>query len=98
MSGVPMPLSSRVAVPDGGKLAGIRTMRRANTVLLEHIPERLAVAQQLTRALESGNCQLPIVSVRRAGSVLVVDKYGTIVCWIAVDEIEDPVAARIQSQ
>ena len=58
MSGVPMPLSSRLAEPDGGKFAGIRMIVVGTAVLLEHVPERLAVRATAPRApLDSGNCQ-----------------------------------------
>ena len=52
---------------------------RADAVLLEHVPERLAVAQQRDVRARERQLQLPIVSDRVAASVFVVDKYGTIV-------------------
>ncbi len=55
MSGVPMPLSSRVAVPDGGKLAGMRmmvvSMPRASSTSQNAVPPR----SSSTRPPDSGS-------------------------------------------
>ena len=55
MSGVPMPETSRVAVPEGGKFAGMRRIVVSNPVFLEHLPELLATAQQLEAAAGQGD-------------------------------------------
>ncbi len=74
MSGVPMPLSSRVAVPEGGKLAGIRTIvvsiPRASSASQNGVPWR----SSSTRPAWSGNCHRPSVSRRPGGTVREVER------------------------
>ena len=59
-----MPLNSRVAVPEGGKLAGMRMIVVRDAVRLEHFPERLAIAQLLDDA--AGERELPLAERHRA--------------------------------
>ena len=77
---MPMPLSSRVAVPDGGKLAGMRMIVVSMPCSLEHLPERLPAPQQLDAAARQR--ELPLAerrSIAPPASVFVVDRYGIIV-------------------
>ena len=79
MSGVPIPLNSRVAVPDGGKFAGMRmivvSIPRSSSTSQNGRPRR----SSSTRPAERGNCQRPIVRVRPPASVFVVDRKGVMV-------------------
>jgi hypothetical protein len=74
-----MPLSSRVAVPDGGKFAGIRrivvSMPWLSSTSQNGVPRR----SSSTRPLESGTCQPPTRISRPAGTVRDVERYGCIV-------------------
>ena len=79
MSGVPIPLSSRVAVPEGGKLAGMRTMvvstPRCSSTSQKGVPWR----SSSTRPAASGNCHRPRVSMRPGGTVRDVDRNDSMV-------------------
>ncbi len=79
MSGVPIPASSRVAVPVGGKSAGIRmivvSMPFASSGSQKGVPCR----RDSTRAADKGSRQLPSRTVCAGGSDRVVERYGAIV-------------------
>ena len=81
MSGVPIPLSSRVAVPDGGKFAGIRTIVVSMPCCSSTSQNGWPSPQQLHFARStSGTCHLPTSDVRDAPArCFVVDRYGCIV-------------------
>ena len=75
-----MPLSSRVAVPEGGKFGRHPDDRRLDAAPFEHFPERLAATQQLDataleRKLPAADNELP----RARPSVRDVDRNGSIV-------------------
>ena len=74
-----MPLNSRVAVPEGGKFAGMRmivvSMPRASSTSQNGCPCR----RSSTLPPEIGNCHSPTVIARLEPSARDVDRYGTIV-------------------
>ena len=77
MSGVPIPLSSRVAVPEGGKLAGMRTMVVSMPRASSTSQNGVAVAQQLDPAAVQRELPRPSVSMRPGGTVRDVDRNGS---------------------
>ena len=74
-----MPLSSRVAVPEGGKFAGMRMMVVLMPRAASGSQNGWPCRSDWTLPLDNGNCHRPNPSVRPAGAVAVVDKYGCIV-------------------
>ena len=79
MSGVPIPESSRCAVPEGGKLAGMR-------MIVVLTPCRSSASQNASPRRSSvtvppvrGTCQAPMRSVWPASSTVEVEKYGAMV-------------------
>ena len=76
---MPMPLSSRVASPEGGKLAGMRMIVVSMPCCSSRLPERLPAPQQLDRRRSAGTANCQCLIDRPPASVLVVDRYGIIV-------------------
>ena len=80
MSGVPMPLSSRVAVPDGGKLAGMRMIVVSTPRSSSTSQNGLPLTEQFDRAARQRN--LPLAELQRSGRLppsSTSTGYGTIV-------------------
>ena len=78
-SGVPIPLSSRLAVPEGGKLAGMRItvvgMLFSSSTSQNGVPWR----NNSTVPPDNGSCQRPSLIVLLGSDDREVDKYGTMV-------------------
>ena len=95
MSGVPIPLSSRVACPDGGKFAGIRTIVVSIALLLQDAPRTAGprAAAPLRPLVER---ELPFAELQtsRRGLGLRRREVRRHRLRIAVDEVEDAVSAR----
>ena len=79
MSGVPIPLSSWLASPDGGKFAGMRTIVDSMPCCSRSAQNGVPCRSNWTLADDSGNCHFPTLIDHEAGSVFVVERYGTIV-------------------
>ena len=93
-----MPLSSRVAVPDGGKLAGMRMIVVSMPRVLEHVPERLPLAQQLDACRPTaGAASRPTVKVRAGRFGPRRRQIRRHRLRVAMDEVEDAVAARVEA-
>ena len=76
---MPIPDSSRVALPEGGKFAGMRTtvvwIPRFSSTSQKGCPWR----RSSTLSDPSGTWYLPSFSLLSEGSARLVDRYGTIV-------------------
>ena len=78
-SGVPMPDSSRVALPEGGKFAGMRT----TVVWIPRLPSTsqkgCPYRSSSILSAASGTWYLPSFSLLSEGSARLVDRNGIIV-------------------
>ena len=97
MSGVPMPLNSRVAEPDGGKFAGIRMIvvrtPCCSSASQNGWPSRNRVdASACERQLPAADREVVRRRLRPCRRQIRNHR-----CRVAMDEIEDPVSAGIQS-
>ena len=95
MSGVPMPESDSPSHSAGGKLAGMRITFAAHAVFFEHLPKRTARAQAPDTAAGQGNQVRPNRQRTRRLSGFGHRGHRHTRSRVAMDEIEDAVAAGI---
>ena len=74
ISGVPIPLSSRAAEPEGGKLAGIRMIQVGTPARSSTSQNGVPRRRSSTLPPLRGICQEPIRTIRPAASVREVDR------------------------